>query len=253
MRVKKSNAMRKILISIFLCLPLLAHADCKDRLSAWTQKLHPGRKLNTEMAVCKVSPADPSQTIAVLPMAQSAADDDDVVYDVDVLVASSDTGAVIAHVFEQGAIISDAIRLSGIALDTARYQLAPQTRAFGVRVEYEGSSRVAPSGDTTLDLYLIDGSALRRVVSDLTMSTRSGDWDGNCAGTFTDISRTLSFAPSASNGYANLLVTEKKIDSVNKRSGADCSTRKKPLVRNIYSLKYDGSQYVVPATLKYEH
>lgn len=245
--------MRKILISLFFCLPALAHADCKDRLSTWTQKLHPGRTLNTEMAVCKASPADPSQTIAVLPMAQPGSADDDVVYDVDVLVANSDTGAVVAHMFEQGAIISDAIRLSSIALDTARYQLAPQTRAFGVRVEYEGSSRVSPSGDTTLDLYVMDGSALRRVVADLTVSTQNGDWDGNCEGAFTDIARTLSFAPAASNGYANLLVTEKKTDSVNKSSGTDCATQKKPPVRSTYNLKYDGAKYVVPATLKYEH
>ena len=245
--------MRKVALSLLLWLPLLAHADCKDRLSAWAQKLHPGRQLDTEMAVCKVSPADPSQTIAVLPMAQSGATDDDAVYDVDVLVANSDTGAIIARIWEQGAIISDAIRLTGIAIDTARYQLAPQTRAFGVRVNYEGSSRVDPSSDATLDLYVLDGSTLRRVMADLTVSTRNADWDGDCAGTFSNVSRTLSFAPAAADGYANLHVAEKKVDTINKPSGTDCAPRDKPAVRTGYDLKYDGARYVLPAALKYQH
>lgn len=247
------DAMRKILIPILFSFPLLAHADCRDRLSAWTQKLHPGRQLNTEMAVCKVSPADASQTIAVLPMAQPGPDDDDVVYDVDVLVASSDTGTVAAHIFEQGAIISDAIRLRGIAIDTARYQLAPQTRAFGVRVDYEGSSRVAPSGDTTLDLYVLDGNTLRRVLADLTTNTQSGEWDGNCAGTFTDISRVLSIGSSAANGYATLQLAEKRVDSISKPSKSDCATREKPAIRTRYNLKYDGIRYVLPKVLEYQH
>lgn len=242
--------MRKIIVSMFLSLPLLAHADCKDRLSAWAQKLHPGRQLNAEMAVCKVSPADPSQTFAVLPMAQAGATDDEAVYDVDVLVANSDTGAIIARIFEQAAITSDAVGLRGITLDTARYQLAPQTRAFGVRVNYEGSSRVDPMSETSLDLYVLDGNALRRVLAGLVVSAQNGDWDGNCAGTFTDISRTLSFGPSARNGYATMHVAEKKIDSINKPAGADCATREKPAVRAGYSLEYDGAKYVVPAALK---
>src|SRR5450830_53280 len=114
--------MQKIIATLLLCLPLLAHADCKDRLSAWAQKLHPGRQLNTEMANCKVSPADSTQTFAVLPMAQAGASDDETVYDVDVLVANSDTGAVIAYLYTPAAITSDAVQLRGIALDTARYQ-----------------------------------------------------------------------------------------------------------------------------------
>jgi hypothetical protein len=243
--------MRKIIVSAFLLLPLLAHADCKDRLSAWAQKLHPGRQLNTEAAACKVSPADSTLTFAVLPIAQPGATDDDAVYDVDVLVTNSDTGAIVARIFEPAAITSDAIGLRGITLDTARYQLAPQTRAFGVRVNYEGASRVAPSSDTTLDLYVMDGNALRRVVANLTVDSGGGEWDGNCEGTFFQTSRTLSFGPATRNGYATLHVAEKKIDSANTPAGDQCKTRQKPAARTSYSIDYDGAKYALPAMLKY--
>jgi hypothetical protein len=245
--------MRKALVALFLCLPLLAHADCKDRLSDWAQKLHPGRQLNAETAACKVSPADPAQTFAVLPIVQPGATDEDAVYDVEVLVANSDTGAIVAHLFEPSAITSDAIGLRGIALDTARYQLAPQIRAFGVRVSYEGASRVAPASDTTLDLYVMDGHALRRVIADLTVDSDSGDWDGDCAGTFSEMSRTLSFGPAAHDGYATLHVAEKKVDSTNTPAGEECVTKEKPAVHTHYDIEYDSGKYTLPAALKYEH
>ncbi|HEY4073035.1 MAG TPA: hypothetical protein VGM52_08015 [Herbaspirillum sp.] len=243
--------MRKIITSALLCLPLLAHADCKDHLSAWAQQLHPGRTLDADAAICKISPADPTQTFVVLPIAQPDATDDDAVYDVDVLVTNSDTGEIIARIFEPSAITSDAVRLQGIALDTARYQLAPQTRAFGVRTNYEGSSRVAPYSATALDLYVMDGHALRRVVANLTISNSGGEWDGNCAGTFSDSSRTLSVGAAGRNGYATLHVAEKTVGSTSKPAGQDCNTKDSPAKRAGYDMEYDGAQYAVPAKLKY--
>jgi hypothetical protein len=243
--------MRKIIVSTLLCLPLLAHADCKDHLAAWAQKLHPGRTLDTDAAICKISPADPTQTLVVLPTAQAGATDDDTVYDVDVLVTNSDTGEIIARLFEPAAITSDAVRLQGIALDTARYQLAPQTRAFGIRTSYEGSSRVNPYSGTALDLYVVEGHTLRRVVTDLTIGNSNGEWDGNCAGTFSDSSRTLSVGPATRNGYATLHLAEKTVDSTSKPAGQECNTKDSPAKRTGYDLEYDGTQYVVPAKLRF--
>jgi hypothetical protein len=242
--------MRKIIVSTLLCLPLLAHADCKDHLSAWAQKLHPGRTLDTDAAICKISPADPTQTFAVLPIAQPGATDDEAVYDVDVLVTNSDTGEIIARLFEPSAITSDAVRLAGIELDTARYQLAAQTRAFGVRTNYEGSSRVNPFSTTTLDLYVMDGHALRRVVTNLTIHNNSGEWDGNCAGTASDSARALSIGTAIHNGYATLHVAEKTVDSISKPAGQDCNTKDSSAKRAGYDLEYDGAQYAVPAKLR---
>jgi hypothetical protein len=242
--------MRKIIVSALLSLPLLAHADCKDHLAAWAQKLHPGRTL-ADTAICKVSPADPTQTFAVLPIAQAGATDDDAVYDVDVLVANSDTGEIIARVFEPAAITSDAVRLQGIELDTARYQLAPQTRAFGVRTNYEGSSRVNPYSGTALDLYVVDGHTLRRVVANLTIKNSNGEWDGNCAGAFSDSTRTLSVSSATRNGYATLHVAEKTVNSVSKPAGQECNTKDSPAKPAGYDLEYDGARYGVPAKLQF--
>jgi hypothetical protein len=60
--------MRTLFAAPLLCLPLLAYADCQDRLNDWTKTLQPGRTLATELSTCKVWPANPSHTLAVLPL-----------------------------------------------------------------------------------------------------------------------------------------------------------------------------------------
>lgn len=250
--------MKKLLASAVLCLPLFAHADtdatadCQSHLSTWMKILHPGRQLDTEHAACKVWPADPSLTLAVQALPKAGNTDDEGEYDVEVLVADSKSGAIIAHEYEPAAISSDAIRFSQIDLDTARYQLTPQLRAFGVRVTYEGASRVNPYEGQALSLYVLDGRTLRRVVDNLTVENNSGEWDGNCAGTFSATTRTLAVGPANSVGYATLRVGETSKESVSKQTSSDCVSTDHPSKRTTTTLEYDGTAYRVPKALHYE-
>jgi hypothetical protein len=260
--------MKKYLASAVLCLPLLAHAatdattatmstaDCQAHLATWMKTLHPGRQLDTEHAACKIWPADPSLTLAVQALPKSGNTDDQGEYDVEVLIADSKSAAIVAHLYEAAAISADAIRFTQIDLDTARYQLTPQLRAFGVRVSYEGSSRVAPYEAQALSLYVLDGHTLRRVVDKLTVENNSGDWDGNCAGTFSTITRTLAVGPVSgngnANGYATLRVGESSKESVSKQTAKDCVSTDRPPKRSTTTLEYDGGAYRVPKALHYE-
>jgi hypothetical protein len=230
-------------------LPLLAHADCKERFTEWARALQPGRAVDADNAACKVWPANPAQTLAVLPLPRKGGTADETVYDVEVLVADSKTGAVIAHSFEPSAMTSDAMGLQGMALDTAPWRLTPQQLAFGVTKTFQNSSRVNPSADTTLSLYVIDGRKLRRVVSNLTTRQSNGEWDGNCAGEFSDTSRSISVGPAGRGGYATLLVSEKTVDTTRTAVGDQCASKDKPARRASFRVEYDGSRYGVPAGL----
>ena len=66
-------------------------------MSTWAQALHPGRSITAADSACKVWSADPSLTLAVLAFKQKITDPDAATYDVDVLVAKSDTGEVLAR------------------------------------------------------------------------------------------------------------------------------------------------------------
>jgi hypothetical protein len=106
---------------------------------------------------------------------------------------------------------------------------------------------VNPSSDTTLSLYVIDGRKLRRVPGNLTTRQSNGDWDGNCAGQFSDISRAISVGPAGRGSYATLLVSEKTVDTINAVAGEACASKAKAARRASFTLEYDGSRYGVPA------
>lgn len=246
--------MKRTLLCLAMGLtPLLAHAGCEDNFQKWTAQLHPGRTLDTDHAVCKVWPANEALTIAALPLPQKSSNDDTGTDDLEVLVADTASGTVIAHQFQKSAISYDAIRLESIALDTARYQLAPGNRAFGVRLSYEGSSRVSPYEATALSLYTIEGQRLRAVLDNLTVSQSSGDWDGNCAGTFNDTTRTLDIGAPGKEGFATLKIAEKSVDRVNKPAGSDCAENQKPPKRANITLEYHNGKYGVPNGMQYSN
>ncbi|VVE76377.1 PA3715 family protein [Pandoraea sputorum] len=241
--------MRSLFAAALLCLPLAAHADCRDRLNEWTKTLHPGRTLDADVAACKVWPANPAQTLAVLPLPQTGSTDDDKVYDVEIVVADSQSGKIVAHRFEKSALTSDAVVLRSVSLDTAPWRLAPQITAFGVRAGYEGSSRVNPFSQTTLSLYVIDGATLRKIVDNLATQVGGGEWDGNCAGSFSDTSRAISVGPVGKAGYAVLVVSEKTVTTTNKPTRNDCASKESMAKRPNVSLEYDGTRYAVPKAL----
>jgi hypothetical protein len=244
--------MFKFWAATLLAIPMLAHAGCEDRMSTWAQALHPGREIAAADSACKVWSADNSLTLAVLAFKQKTTDPDAATYDVDVLVAKSDTGEVLAHLYRTAALTEDAVMIQSVGLDMARYQLAPDTRAFGVRTVYEGSSRVNPFGNSVLDLYVVQGHTLKRVLSNLQTHIENGDWDGNCAGTFTTVNRVISVDPTQVHGYATLRVSQKSGTSNAKMSGDQCVSRDVPPVRADFTLQYDGTQYEVPKKLSFE-
>lgn len=241
--------MRTLVASAFLCLPFLAHADCKDRLTEWAHTLQPGRAIDAAYAACKVWPANPALTIAVLPLPQKGATSDGTVYDVEVLVADSKSGALVVHSYEPSAITSDAVSLEGIALDTAPWQLTPQLLGFGVKTSFQGSSRVDPFENTNLSLYVVDGVKLRRVLSNLTTRQSSGESDGDCAGKFSVTSRAISVGRAGHGGYATLVVGEKTVVTTKKKDGQECASKDSAAKRASVTIEYDGSRYAVPAGL----
>lgn len=101
----------------------------------------------------------------------------------------------------------DAIQITGLALDTARWKVTPDQTAFGLRVTRTGSSRKSFSEDA-LSLFVIENNQLRAVLNGIVLENSTGEWDGT-VGTFHDIKRTLALAPDSHNGYFDIRVNEK--------------------------------------------
>lgn len=226
--------------------PFLVHAECEKYFETWSAQLHAKASVDLEYATCKVWPANTGLTLAALPIPHKENNGDMGAYDLAVLVADSSSGNILAILNQPSVISYDAIRLSSITIDTARYQLTTNNRAFGVRVAYSGSSNIFPFSTTAMTLFLMDDKTLRSVLSNFIVEESSGDWDGTCAGTFKRTSRTLNIGVTGSEGYAKLRISESSTTKTNKLSGAECVTREQPIVRSTTTLDYGNKFYKVP-------
>lgn len=241
--------MRKFFALALLFTPLFASADCTEHFQAWAKTLQADLKLDGEHAVCKINPGNTAQTLAALPFAENVDENGQGDYGLGVIVADSATGKIVARHYQRSAIVSDAIYFDGLALDTARYQLTPTLRAFGVRISHEGSSRVNPLSSTRLNLYVLDGQSVRPVMDPLEVRSSSADWDGTCNGDFTRIERTISIPDKGRNGWASLRVEQKTVHTKNVAKGDDCETVERLPYVSRFTLEYDGKRYPLPETL----
>lgn len=245
--------MKRTLLGLAIaCAPLLAHAGCEDNFAKWAQQLQPGRSVDADRAaVCKVWPANPALTIAALPLPRPGNTDIQGTDDLEVLVANTATGAVIAHLFEKSALQFDAVAIRGLDIDTARYQLTPQLRAFGVRVDYDNMSRASPYEAKALSLYVVEGSKLRKVLGGLKVEESGGEWDENCAGTRHDTVRTIAMGAADKSGYAALKVTTKTATTISTLVAGNCVDHTKPARPSIATLKYENGHYEVSKGMRY--
>jgi hypothetical protein len=246
--------MKRTLLCLAASLaPLLAHAaGCENYVQMWEQQLHPGRAFDARMAACKVWPANAALTIAALPLANPEDKDGSGSVDLEVLVADTATGAIVAHQFQQAAIRYAAEHsLERVEIDTARYQLTPAQRAFGVRVKSMGGMPADMSGFETLSLFMIDGTHLRTVLDRLEASAWTGDRDGPCVSTV-ETSRSIALGQMGSQGYAALRVTEKYVERELQFTGETCSEKTTSATPRNFTLDYRDGAYRIPDDLRYK-
>ncbi|NWB47913.1 hypothetical protein [Pseudomonas gingeri] len=230
--------MRCVLALTLFYLPTLAFSDCQERLPKWAETLHPNLIFDKKHSVCKASSLDQSRTLAALAFIESHDGDDDTTYGLEVLSADSDT--IRSHIYESAAISSDAVQFDGLGLDTARYQIATATRAFGVRVKYLGSSRIYRYWSTELNLYVDDGQKLHKIFGGLEVDKVNGEWDGNCEGNSSETTSSVAIGKALNKGYTSLEITDKTIDYHSVAKGGDCIYKNDKPVLKKHSLIYNG-------------
>lgn len=163
------------LLSLALAPRAFAAEDCQSRMYALLSTAYPGaqgemlrlpgaepRWINLGEVACKVWPASPDKTLIAVMLQHQNSFDDEGSADLELLVADSARERIAQRYRENDALQSDAIRITGIALDTAHYRLNENTTAFGVRVNSANNSRANPYGSTRLSLYALDGARIRR-------------------------------------------------------------------------------------------
>ena len=243
-------ARRLILACLLALLSAAGHAACDTGLAERMHaKLHPTRALDHERAVCQPWRGFAGRFIVVLPLPRATSDPGVTQFDLDVLVVqqadngNTDRATVVSRLFEPSAMSEDAVRINEIKVDTARYILATDARAFGLRIVRQGSSRVNPYSNETLTLYVPQGPKLARVLDELEMTLERGEWDANCAGNFETVRGSLSIARSTSHGWADLHLRQTRTQTRSSAQGEECVTQERPAKFSSQTLRYDGTAY----------
>lgn len=203
------------------------------------------------MARCKTWPAFKSQAIALKSTyVPDAGSDDAGMFDLDLAIIDTSNWKTLATYAKPGAYNSDAIRFTDLLVDTARYRLAPDVRAFGLRSKFSHSSSAIPYEKTDLTLYVREGNKLRPVLDGLVVYKNNGEWLENCVGEGQQIRRTVEIGPTSHNGYSDLIVTSSGTAMKTVKSSKECVSQDSPLKKTQITLTYDGKQYTIPEDLR---
>lgn len=168
------------------------------------------------------------------------------------VVAVVDTRrATVKHLYRETLELNPGIRITGtsLSIDTARYELAPDVRAFGVRMDIGHSPKCADGGTSRyLTLLVLDGKGLRPVLKRQPLRVWTvAKWnladniDACSIDTVNEADLILTLGAGSSHGWRDLNVTA-RIQSHGpgqQEGGGQRGPRKKTLT----TLHYDGEQY----------
>lgn len=230
-----------VLLGALCIIATLAHAQSDQTII--NKVLHnlslKSDSIDSEFSVTKPHPENKSATIVLLALPQGD-DEDFQMYDTYLVIADTQTGTILYSLFEKERYTSDAVRLTGIQIDTAPYRLATNVRAIGIRATSTGSSRPNPFGEETLSLYIQQGKTFTKVLHDFVTYQSTGEWDTNCAGNFSSSKSVLVILPEKTNGYSTIQVNTKTTDTENISKGDDClssDTETKSSHKLIFNIK----------------
>jgi len=132
----------------------------------------------------KVIPNQKEKVIIVVPVISKryAECGDEPCWDIDnnIVVWNKSTNSFEANYTKKAEWTSDAMRFSELKIDTGLYYLNKNTRAFGVRYSYSGSSRVDLYGTESINLYYFINNKIIEVLHDFELEKFRGDNGGDC-------------------------------------------------------------------------
>ena len=176
-------------------------------------------------AACKLWPYDKSMLIVAAAYAQDKEQDKNLV------VALIEAKTMTIRATYQGVLLEDStwsVVQGSLRLDTARYDLAPGVRAFGIDLSSDPVDNAVVRGGVTAtrSLFVQQGTQLRLVLDGFVLTTSTKAADG-----VTKTSSKMAIESHASHGLADMLVT-RSIDPASGSPAKDHAT-----------LAFDGTRY----------
>ena len=196
-------------------------------------------------------PNDASRTIVIYATQASANGDadrypqQDENFILDIYVLDSVTRKILQHAVDS--ISSDAIEFQGMNIDKTDYGALLGVQAFGINTSH-GHRGCAGYESNSMRLYAVRGKTMHVVLPEIAIRSSRGMCQTECESGTTQ--RDLEFSSRKGKSYPDVIIREKKTET-----GENPDAQKKAcetsVLRHTYTLRFNGTQYVVPQELEY--
>lgn len=141
----------------------------------------------------KVIPNQKEKVIILLPIKTNLDPECDYCFDIDnnILIWNKTTKAIEIKYTKKAEWSSDADVFNELNIDTGLYYLNRNTRAFGVRYSFYGSSNVSPSKSEFINLYYINNNQILEVLTDFNLNNLNGETKGGCTNSSYETSKSV--------------------------------------------------------------
>jgi hypothetical protein len=202
------------------------------------------QSIDPATVACRLWSSRPDLTLLAIPRLEAhPAADDETRGDIEVIVAETKSGQIVARYLEKGAAFSDAIAFDSVDLDTGRYDIQADLRAFGFRARYSHNSSAFPFNETVLWLYALKDKTIMPVLEGLTVEIGRGENDQNCTGHFDTTLSTITMGQADSRGYRPLVIDQSTRIETTKPGTEDCSSVTTDAGHKRYILRYGDPHY----------
>ena len=184
-----------------------------------------------------------AETLIVLPVIAEQ-EEGVLVLDAHLLLVDAATGEILAKYSGKKDWYSDAVGLRRIKIDPAAYKLTDSGVAYGIKIDYSGSSRVNPYNATELSLYLREGEQLKPVLKDFRIAYLNAETDTWCNSSYESHSKSLEITGVENNGFFNLKFT----NSIQKGGSTDenCERSIAEEFQEVEILEFEDGTYKRP-------
>ena len=238
--MKKYLFLKLLALSTFVATPSLSHAQCNgnalDKHSTFKATknwpLHPEITINTTVSLQEGSSyASPEDGMGL--------------YDIYLELSNTKDGKRIAKWCQKGALLSDALRLNSIAIDTAPYVLSKTMHAFGVRASYANNSRSNPAHIGTVTLFALSAGKVRQLLKTTDTGGHFNEISLNeeCRGTYSESNLTISASTNQHNGLSDLLLTKVENEGELVKAPKDCIEKSSNRKVTKSTLTFNGREY----------
>lgn len=237
-------------LSLMLTQQLFAHV-CEDEAftDAILKQAHlyhvPGH-----LADCKLLPQQSNRAVLLYERALGDEDESEqpVAYQIHLITADTERSLMLDHYIDPDETHSDAMGVENMRLDTAAYQLQPQLRALGVRIDYRGPSSVNPYHYTLLNLY--DLPRHKKLLNNLRVNLSHGENDGRCNAENHILNSTVVVLNTQQQGMADLRINSKEANEEYRQIKDDCKQIKYHENKRSHILRFNGKTYDIPKYLQ---